>query len=388
MFDLLGEVFRELKADRFRTLLSLLGVAVGIFSIVSALTLVDSIKTVVQESFAVYGSDILYIEREPIEPDLNEDGVFRWWAYADRPPVGWRDYRYLTDADVAEGLFARSAFAAYGNDAVGVAGDWTLLIPQTIAAGRGFSKRELEEACPYALSGAENGTCVGEKIWIDGARYEIIGVFEKAGATTVSPVDVDRVFLIPWLTMRGTVLRSSVILADADETAVRTRMRSIRRLRPGLPDDFSFNRLSFLLEEMNDLFSLVARVGWLVGLFSLLAGGIGIANMMLVSVQERRPRIGICRALGARRRTIRREFLGEGVVLSLLGAIAGILMVILTLSLIKLSMGVGLTAVPLRLSARNISIGLLVAILLGLVFGAYPAGKAANLTPVKAINGK
>ena len=89
------QVFRQLKADRFRTLLSLLGMAVGIFSIVASLTLIDSVQKSVQDSFAAFGSDLLYIEREPLEPDLNEDGVFRWWEYATRPPVTWREYRYL-----------------------------------------------------------------------------------------------------------------------------------------------------------------------------------------------------------------------------------------------------------------------------------------------------
>ena len=83
MNDFWTQAFRQLKADRFRTLLSLLGVAIGIFSIVAALTLVDSVQTSVREGFSAFGSDLLFIDREPLEPDLNEDGVFRWFDLAD-----------------------------------------------------------------------------------------------------------------------------------------------------------------------------------------------------------------------------------------------------------------------------------------------------------------
>ena len=388
MNDFWRQAFRQLKADRLRTLLSLLGVSVGIFSILAALTLVDSLKATVRESFATYGSDILFVEREPLEPDLNEDGVFRWWAYAGRPPVTWREYKYLAEqgpaaAGEAGAPFARIAFAAYGRDAVGVDGDWSLLVPQPLTAGRGFTPREAAGGAPFALVGAEVDAKVGDILWIDGARYEVLGVFAKAGMTTVSPVDIDHVRLIPYRTMRPPALRSSIVLAGADEAAVRSLLRTVRRLPPGAPDNFSFNRLLFLLDEMNEIFVLVSRLGWIIGLFSLLVGGIGIANMLYVSVEERKPQIGICRALGARRAVIVREFLGEAVMLSLLGAAGGIL-----LAAASVTAAAATSALPLRLSLRAILTGVVVALALGLLFGAAPARAAAHLAPVDAINGK
>ena len=328
MYDGWAQAFRELKADRFRTLLSLLGVSIGIFSIVAALTLVDSLRAVVRDSFATYGSDVLFVEREPLEPDLNEDGEFRWWVYASRPPVTWREYRYLAEVGGIEeggsGAFERMAFAAYGlRNAVGVDGDWSLLVPQPLASGRPFTTREVATGAPVALVGAEAEASPGDAIWIGGARYEVIGVFSKAGMTTVSPVDIDHVRLVPYRTLHGPVVRSSILLSGADETAVRRMMRSVRRLPPEADDNFAMNRLSFLLDEINHIFTLVSRLGWIIGLFSLLVGGIGIANMLYVSVEERKPQIGICRAIGARRRDIGRQFLAEAIVLSLLGAAGG-----------------------------------------------------------------
>ncbi len=384
MNDFWMQAFRQLKADRLRTLLSLLGVSVGIFSILAALTLIDSLRATVRDSFAAYGSDVLFVEREPLEPDLNEDGVFRWWVYAGRPPVTWREYRYLEER--SDGAFSKIAYAAYGRDAVGVAGDWSLLVPQPLAAGRGFTSREAGQGAPFVLVGADVDAAVGDILWIEGARYEVIGVFTKAGMTTVSPVDIDHVRLIPYRTMHGPVLRSSIVLSEADESLVRSLLRTVRRLPPGAPDDFSFNRLSFLLDEMNEIFTLVSRLGWIIGLFSLLVGGIGIANMLYVSVEERKPQIGICRALGAKRTVIVREFLSEAVALSLLGALGGIFLAAAGIAVARLAMAGG--GLPLFLSLRAILTGLAVALALGLLFGAAPARAAARLTPVEAISGK
>ena len=380
MKDFVAQAFRELKADRFRTLLSLSGVAVGIFSIAAALTLVDSLQQTLREGFAAYGSDILFVEREPMEPDLNEDGVFRWWEYTARPPVTWREYRYLAE-DGAE-AFSSISFAAYSAKTIGVDGDWRLLVQQPLASGRGFTAQELAEGKPVVVVGSEVEAVCGDKIWLDGARYEVIGVFEKAGLTTVSPIDIDQARLVPYRAQQGPVLRGSILLAGADPERIRGLMRVCRRLSPYQKDDFSLNRISYLLEEMNDIFSLAAKLGWIIGFFSLLAGGIGMANMLYVSVEERRSQIGICRALGAKRRIIERQFLGEAILLALMGAAAGIGLLALLVGLQRLWPGLSL---PLTLSVRTVLTATGISLSLGLLFGAAPARTAARLSPVEAI---
>ena len=323
MGDVLAQALRELGADRFRTRLSLLGVAVGIFSIVSALTLVDSVQKSVREGFSVYGGDILFVDRMPLEPDLDEDGRFKWWEYATRPEVSWREYRYLMERGQGT-AFSQAAFVRYGSSRVGVTGHWPLLVRQPLAAGRSFTEQELTGRAPVVMIGSEVETTggrkpvVGEALWIEGTRYEIIGIFEKAGANSVCTVDIDQVRLVPEKTLQEAA-RSSILLSGADEQQVRTLLRECRRLTPQQRDNFALNRLSFLLQEINSVFSLLARMGWIIGAFSLLVGGFGIANMMYVSVEERKSQIGICRALGARRRVIVRQFLGEAAMLSLLG---------------------------------------------------------------------
>jgi len=396
MGDALAQAFRELKADRFRTGLSLLGVAVGIFSIVAALTLVDAMQQSIQEGFSVHGGDLLFVERMPLEPDLDEEGRFRWWKYALRPEVSWREYRYLEEngADA----FSRIAFVRYGLERVGVAGDWKLLVPGAIAEGRGFSKQELREGTPVLMVGAEVGRKEsksdreatlhpGEALWIEGVRYEIIGIFAKTGLNTVSTVDVDYLKLVPARTMQaGATERCSIMLADADVTTVQSLMRSCRRLEPGQSDNFALNRLSYLLDEMNDLFAMVAKLGWIVGIFSLLVGGFGIANMLYVSVEERRPQIGICRALGARRAVILRQFLSESAALSFLGGLTGVASVQGILLLIRAFIP-AVELLPVLLPFRAVIAGLSTALVIGLVFGVSPARSASLLPPAEAIGG-
>ena len=388
MRDVLAQVLRELGADRFRTRLSLLGVAVGIFSIVAALTLVDAVQDSIREGFSAYGGDVLFVDRVPLEPDLNEDGQFRWWAYAQRPAITWREFRYLEDRGAGE-AFASIAFAGYGASFVGVAGDWRLLVQQPLATGRGFTERELRDALSVVMVGSKVETrkgvpihC-GDPLWIDGTRYEVIGIFDQAGFNTVSTVDVDQVRLIPTRNQQKEWLRSSILLSGADETKVRALLRECRRLSPAQEDDFSLNRLSFLLDEMNDLFRMVARLGWIVGIFSLLVGGFGIANMLYVSVEERKSQIGICRALGALRKTIIVQFLAEAAILSLLGGITGIAFVQVILLILRHY----IEFLPLLIAPHAILSGLLVSLLLGLLFGVSPAHHAAQLPPVELIKG-
>jgi putative ABC transport system permease protein len=388
MRDVLAQVLRELGADRFRTRLSLLGVAVGIFSIVAALTLVDAVQESIRAGFSAYGGDVLFVDREPLEPDLNEDGQFRWWAYAQRPAVSWREFRYLQERGAGE-AFASIAYAGYGASCVGVAGDWRLLVQQPLSAGRGFTERELQDALPVVIVGSKiesrKGVPLhcGDPLWIEGSRYEVIGIFDQAGFNTISTVDVDQVRLIPTKSQQKEWLRSCILLSDADETKVRSLMRECRRLGPLQEDDFALNRLSFLLEEMNDIFRMVARLGWIVGIFSLLVGGFGIANMLYVSVEERKPQIGICRALGARRQTIVRQFLAEAAILSLLGGISGIIFI----QILLLMLGQFIDFLPMIVSAKALVSGILVSMTLGLVFGVSPARHAAHLQPVDLIKG-
>jgi putative ABC transport system permease protein len=164
------------------------------------------------------------------------------------------------------------------------------------------------------------------------------------------------------------------------KSELRMLMRQYRRLRPAQEDDFALNELSFVAEQFRSVFGMVNTVGWVVGIFSLLVGGFGIANIMYVSVEERMRIIGIKKALGARKRVITIQFLTEAATLSTLGGLAGIVLVWFATLLIPD------TLFPIYLSPMNVLKGIAIALVIGVVSGVAPARYAASLHPVEAIN--
>lgn len=411
--------FRQLKVERFRTLLSLVGVCVGIFSIVAVLTVVDSMKRVLTDSFDDFGNDVVMIEQIPLEPDLNEDGFFRWWEYVSRPQVSYSEYRYLENNDEISGI----AFCQYSSavtssggkefkdgEVVGVEGDWLLALRGVIEAGRGFSATELNAGDAVTVIGnsvanelfGSPAEAVGQSVNIGSISATVIGVFQKMGVNQFSLTDIDAVKVIPFKVSSGIQsgdTRSSIIAApdeglskDDFNSFLRDRMRIVRALGPDEDDDFALNRISFLEDEVNEIFSLINILGWIVGCFSLLIGGFGISNIMFVAVRERTSQIGIMKALGAKKKVILTQFLVESVVLSLLGALTGILFVEVGVLVVNNMTQTSMTLTELGgdmliLPFENIITGVVLSLAIGIVSGMAPAVKAANLQPSVAMTG-
>lgn len=409
---------RDLLADKFRTTLSLAGVSIGIFSIVAVFTVVDSLKESVNEGFRKFGSDVVIVERVPLEPDFDRDGRQKLWQYESRPQIGWPEYLFLQENSAAAGNMAFSASfemeCAAGRESydegafVAVDGDWRMLVQEKILHGRGFTSGELASGAAVTIIGSEVAQKlfadiadpVGRMITVRGVPLRVIGIFDSAGDNLVGMMDVDCVRLIP--------VRFAFRIADITSPAVKTRiiasphqagerssdgiskeefkselrmlMRQYRRLRPVQEDDFALNELSFVAEQFRSVFGMVNTVGWVVGIFSLLVGGFGIVNIMYVSVEERTRIIGIKKALGARKRVITMQFLAEAATLSTLGGLAGIVLVWFATLLIPD------TLFPIYLSPSNVLKGIAIALVIGVVSGVAPARYAASLHPVEAIN--
>ena len=409
---------RDLLADKLRTTLSLAGVSIGIFSIVAVFTVVDSLKESVNEGFRKFGSDVVIVERVPLEPDFDRDGRQKLWQYESRPQIGWPEYLFLQENSAAAGNMAFSASfemeCAAGRESydegafVAVDGDWRMLVQEKILHGRGFTSGELASGAAVTIIGSEVAQKlfadiadpVGRMITVRGVPLRVIGIFDSAGDNLVGMMDVDCVRLIP--------VRFAFRIADITSPAVKTRiiasphqagerssdgiskeefkselrmlMRQYRRLRPVQEDDFALNELSFIAEQFRSVFGMVNTVGWVVGIFSLLVGGFGIVNIMYVSVEERTRIIGIKKALGARKRVITMQFLAEAATLSTLGGLAGIVLVWFATLLIPD------TLFPIYLSPSNVLKGIAIALVIGVVSGVAPARYAASLHPVEAIN--
>ncbi|HQN24611.1 MAG TPA: ABC transporter permease [Bacteroidales bacterium] len=409
---------RDLLADKLRTTLSLAGVSIGIFSIVAVFTVVDSLKESVNEGFRKFGSDVVIVERVPLEPDFDRDGRQKLWQYESRPQIGWPEYLFLQENSAAAGNMAFSASfemeCAAGRESydegafVAVDGDWRMLVQEKILHGRGFTSGELASGAAVTIIGSEVAQKlfadiadpVGRMMTVRGVPLRVIGIFDSAGDNLVGMMDVDCVRLIP--------VRFAFRIADITSPAVKTRiiasphqagerssdgiskeefkselrmlMRQYRRLRPVQEDDFALNELSFVAEQFRSVFGMVNTVGWVVGIFSLLVGGFGIVNIMYVSVEERTRIIGIKKALGARKRVITMQFLAEAATLSTLGGLAGIVLVWFATLLIPD------TLFPIYLSPSNVLKGIAIALVIGVVSGVAPARYAASLHPVEAIN--
>jgi putative ABC transport system permease protein len=406
--------WQALRANMLRTLLSLLGVTVGIFAIIAVLMVVDSLETNVRQSMSFMGDKVIYVGKWPWVFDPNQP----WWKYFNRPVPTAREFRQLekmlsAGSNSGVAIFVSKSgntFKAGSNSVAdcaleGVSYDYRNVSSVPIEQGRYFTLQEADGARPVAIIGAtiaENLfpglNPVGQDFKTKGRHFTVIGVMKKEGKNLLGAPSNDANCLIPFSTFAGIFALSSTGMTgpspqlgvkgtDADpsllnlEAEMQGAMRTIRGLKPRQEDNFALNRPEMIAELITKLFSVIHLAGFIIGGFAMLIGGFGIANIMFVSVTERTNIIGIQKSLGAKNYFILSQFLFEAIFLCVLGGGAGIFLVWL-ITLIPQD------ALPLFLSAANITKGLMLSILIGVVAGIIPAVLAARLDPVIAIRAK
>jgi putative ABC transport system permease protein len=265
--------------------------------------------------------------------------------------------------------------------------------------GRYFTDIESRTGAPVTIIGADiaealfpDGTGLGKQIKIMGRKVTIIGVFAKEGKDILG-ISSDNEILLPLNFAKNIidienekynpqiVVRGLDNLTDVEvESEVRGIMRSVRSIRPGVEDNFALNKSNILSNELDRLFGIVNIAGAIIGGFSILVGGFGIANIMFVSVKERTNIIGIQKSLGAKNYFILLQFLIESIVLCLLGGVMGLLLVYLG------TFGVKAAAdIQIVLDANNIIFGIGISVVIGIISGIVPAWFASRLDPVEAI---
>ena len=363
--------FSQLRSDKLRTFLSLFGVSIGIFSIVAILTAIDSLQGVIMEGLKTFGSDAVIIQRSPMAGGEDEDGNatmdagedgYKWWEYLKRPAVTAEDYEFLKENTRYSGAisfmvqfpadvkYQRNSISGCGISCV--ASDWEKMTKVELSAGRYFSAEELSRGGNVAVIVPVN---FGK--YMENLLEKMNGVIVAKPAEGVSEIDFQ------------------------DE--LRNLMRARRHLRPGDKNNFSVNKMTFLLSFVQNIFSSLNMAGWVIAGFSLLIGGFGIANIMFVSVKERTNMIGIQKALGAKKYVILTQFLTEAAFLAVTGGLIGILMVWLVVLAVPEDVGL-----DMRLSLSNILSGVAIASVIGVLAGFIPARIGAGLNPVDAINSK
>jgi putative ABC transport system permease protein len=407
-FESLRFAWQALRSNLLRTMLSLLGVTIGIFAIIGVFTIVDSLERNIKQSLDEIGDSVIYVQKWP----WVFDGEFQWWKYFQWPETTYKDYKFMAARlDKAEAVvamdFRGGQNAKNGNNSMealiqGITFDYNKISDVKIATGRYFMPQEVDAGRSVAVIGSEiaetlfpnNPDPTGEVFKIGGLKYSVVGVQLKKGKGLFDIAgNPDTKILLPYLTfaqsfqssdpsvdivVKGQVQDKGLEELEAEIVGL---MRTKRGLKPSQTNNFSINRPEAATKAIGGLFGIITFAGWIIGSFSILVGGFGIANIMFVSVKERTNLIGIQKSLGAKNYFILFQFLFEAIFLSLIGGLVGIGFVYL-LSFVQLG------SLDIVLSSKNITLGLLVSSIIGTVSGIVPAFMASRMDPVEAIRAK
>lgn len=398
--------FHALSVNKLRTTLSLLGITIGIFTIILVFTVVDSLERNVRQSVESMGENVILVQKWPWA--FGSD--YAWWKYLRRPLPS---YKEMEEVKFRSNLADAVSFEAYlGNKTVrhsgssvenitvgAVSHEFGSIKAVEFLEGRYFTENESATGRPICILGFdiaaslfENGNAIGQEVKTLGRKFTVIGVFQKEGSSIVGE-SLDNVMIIPVNFARGIMnLRSESIQPfiqvkgkegitnEELKGELMSLMRSIRRIRPLEEENFALNESKLLSNQVTSIFGVLGVAGWIIGGFSILVGGFGIANIMFVSVKERTNIIGIQKSLGAKRYFILIQFLSEAVALCLIGGIVGLILVMAA------SMAVsGFGDFEMMLSVGNIIQGLTISAVIGVISGFIPAYTASQLDPVEAI---
>lgn len=393
-----------LRVNMVRTILSLLGITIGIFCVISVFTVFDSIERNFKKSLSEIGSNVLFIQKWPWQMG----GDYAWWKYMKRPQPKVDELFEIQARSNASELsayyIAVNKKVQYLNNSMSgttilaVSQDYDKLTVFDINQGRYFSQQESMLGKNVAIIGyniADNlfGQMdpIGHDVKIAGLKVEVIGVFKKVGENMFGN-STDNQVLIPVLYGRNFInfdgdVESCVMVKAKPGVSneeltdeLRGIMRSVRKLKPSAEDNFAINETSVISKGFDSIFAVISMVGWVIGGFSLLVGGFGIANIMFVSVKERTTIIGIKKSMGAKRSFILLEFLIESIFLSVMGGVIGLLIIFIGTLIASSAF-----SMPLVLTQKNIILGISISSIIGLVSGFIPAWIASRLDPVEAM---
>lgn len=400
----LSFAINALRNNKLRTLLSLLGVTIGIFSIIAVLAAVDSLDRKISKDLSSLDKNTIYLMKYCFGPS-----EIPQWKREQFPNVKYDEYINLKNSlnntqQVGYQLFVNRESLKYDSKTVADVN----MVPSSFEMvdidglsfdkGRFYNESESNSGTPVIVLGYDiaNGLFgesdpIGKSIRLYGQRFTVIGVMTKQGAGFFGDSNDTSVYFPANFLRRmygdSDAMTPVIVLKpvkgidmDAYKAEVAQKLRAIRGMKAGEMDNFFINVLSGFTDFIDGILGQMNVVGWIISGFSLLVGGFGIANIMFVSVKERTNLIGIQKSLGAKNRFILFQFLFEAIILSVIGGIIGLLMVWAIALILTKALDFEFV-----LSFGNVILGTTLAALIGLISGILPAISAANLDPVEAI---
>ena len=396
-----------LTAHKLRSALTLLGVLVGVFSIIVVMTAMRVMQNNIETELSQLGANTFEVQKWPAVYFGGPDGFEKFWRRKNITLAHGR--QVMERATLARSVGLETFFWDGNGQAISryektppnvrmIGGS-----PGTFPAhnwivqdGRALQEPDVESARDVCVLGGALaktlfpfGSAVGERVKLSGISYAVVGVLETKGAMLGS--DQDNFAVIPittGLNRFGRTWRSISILVQApgpaayDDTVEQVRgvLRTVRKVEPGKEDDFEIFSNDSLIDQFKSFTLTVRIVVAVISSIALIAAGIGIMNIMLVSVTERTREIGIRRAVGAKKRNIMTQFIMEAIVLCEVGGVIGV-----ALGILGGNVAAFFLKVPPVIPVDWIIFGLLICSVVGIIFGTYPAFKAANLDPIESL---
>lgn len=402
------QALSALTGNKLRTFLSLLGITIGIFCIITVKSAVDSLQKNIVDGFSELGSDVIYLDRMP----WNEDPGMNFWKYAKRPTPSFEDYNIIQKKSklaenaafvvITAGHTVKYQSHYISNTFImGSTFDYNKVQDIKIEEGRYFTQSEYNSGSNKVILGYKiynelfpTGNGLSQNVKLFGQNFQVIGYLESEGDNVFNFLNFDEVIWLNYNNLKKFVSTKEdsstgklLVIQAGKKTDLQELkgeitgiIRASRRLKPLEGDNFALNELSMLSQVLDNVFKVLNIAGFIIGIFALIVGMVSVANIMFVSVKERTNIIGIKKALGAQRKVILMEFLIESVILCVIGGIIGLVLVFISLKLISL-------AIPFQMSMSlgNMIVGVVTSIIVGILSGLIPAIQASGLDPVEAI---
>jgi putative ABC transport system permease protein len=407
----LVQALHELRVNKLRTFLSLLGITIGIFCIIAVFTVLDSMENNIRNRMESLGNDVLYINRRPWMAESN--GEYKWWEYLQRQPLSVNELNFM-ERNVSGIRYATMCYGVNnqsikyqdqelkGISGYAVTNNFDKIQNIELEQGRYLSPSDISGGVYVMVIGNEvaknlfntTARALGKNVQMLGKKFNIIGIMKKTGQN-MAGFDFDNAVIFPYAVAAATqdtrsldwgndplimVKANSNVNINDFKDEIEGALRRARHVKPNEKNNFAINQLSQVSQRLTAVFSSIDLIGGLIAFFSLLVGVFGIANIMFVTVKERTRIIGLKKAIGAPRRTILLEFLAEAVALCVIGGLIGVVLVLLLSLLLTYGADFAVT-----LSLKNFFLGIFISAFFGVVAGIIPALRASRLNPVEAI---